>query len=71
MTTSSLLRHGPAHAATLLDGLTDWMARKGFATVSDVRGKLAVAPGEDGTAYERTGYVRALRSANASTYGPW
>jgi dihydroorotate dehydrogenase (fumarate) len=71
MTTSSLLRHGPAHAATLLDGLTDWMARKGFAAVGDLRGKLAVAPGEDGSAYERTGYVRALRAANAGTYGPW
>jgi len=37
----------------------------------DLRGKLAVAPGEDGSAYERTGYVRALRAANAGTYGPW
>jgi len=69
MTTSSLLRHGPGHATTLLDGLSEWMARKGFASVGDVRGKLAVAPGEDATAYERTGYVSALRAANASTYG--
>ncbi len=71
MTTSSLLRHGPAHAATLLDGLSAWMARKGFATVGELRGKLAVPPGEDPTAYERTGYVSALRAANAATYGPW
>ncbi len=69
MTTSSLLRHGPGHATTLLDGLSEWMARKGFATVGDLRGKLAVAPGEDATAYERTGYVSTLRAANASTYG--
>jgi len=69
MTTSSLLRHGPGHATTLLDGLSEWMERKGFATVGDLRGKLAVAPGEDATAYERTGYVSALRAANAGTYG--
>ncbi|HLM95933.1 MAG TPA: dihydroorotate dehydrogenase-like protein [Acidimicrobiales bacterium] len=69
MTTSSLLRHGPRHATTLLDGLSEWMERKGFATVGDLRGKLAVAPGEDATAYERTGYVSALRAANAGTYG--
>ena len=31
MTASALLRHGPGHAAVLLDGLSDWMARKGFA----------------------------------------
>ena len=33
MTASALLRHGPEHAAVLLDGLSDWMARKGFAGV--------------------------------------
>jgi len=71
MTTSSLLRHGPAHAATLLDGLSDWMERKGFSTVGELRGRLAVPPGADPTAYERTGYVSALRAANAATYGPW
>ena len=45
MTTSALLRHGPAHAAVLLDGLSAWMERKGFASVDDVRGILSVAPG--------------------------
>src|SRR4249920_452023 len=30
MTASSLLRHGPDHASVLLDGLAEWMARKGF-----------------------------------------
>src|SRR5437763_4110527 len=30
MTTSALLRHGPGYGAELLDGLSRWMARKGF-----------------------------------------
>jgi dihydroorotate dehydrogenase (fumarate) len=30
MTASALLRHGPQHAAALLDGLCEWMGRKGF-----------------------------------------
>ena len=30
MTASALIRHGPEHAAVLLDGLSDWMARKGY-----------------------------------------
>jgi hypothetical protein len=39
--------------------------------VGELRGKLAVPPGADETAYERAGYVDALRAANASAYGPW
>ena len=33
MTASALLRRGPEYAGTLLDGLSTWMARKGFASV--------------------------------------
>ena len=71
MTASALLRHGPEHATVLLDGLSDWMARKGFATVDELRGMLAVPPGTDEDAYERAGYVGALREANSGIYGPW
>jgi len=71
MTTSALLRHGPAHATVLLDGLSAWMERKGFASVDDVRGLLSVAPDADEDAHERTSYVGALRNANSSAYGPW
>jgi dihydroorotate dehydrogenase (fumarate) len=71
MTTSALLRHGPAHAAVLLDGLSAWMERKGFAAVDELRGILAVTPGIDEAADERAGYVSAMQEANRSTYGPW
>jgi dihydroorotate dehydrogenase (fumarate) len=70
MTTSALLRNGPGYTASLLDGLTGWMRRKGFSSVSDVRGKLAVPAGTAESAYERAGYVSALRAANLGT-GPW
>ncbi len=71
MTTSALLRHGPSHAAALLDGLAAWMAASGFTDVGQLRGLLAVqADGGDGTG-PRSGYVAALRAANASTAGPW
>jgi dihydroorotate dehydrogenase (fumarate) len=71
MTASALLRHGPDHAGVLLDGLADWMKRKGFATLSEVRGKLSVPIGSDETAQERGGYVTSLRQANSRSYGPW
>jgi dihydroorotate dehydrogenase (fumarate) len=67
MTASALLRHGPGHAAVLLDGLSDWMERKGFTAVDELRGLLAVPPGaEDG--HERAGYVGAMRDANVGNY---
>jgi dihydroorotate dehydrogenase (fumarate) len=71
MTTSALLRHGPGYASELLDGLTRWMARKGFRSVDEVRGLLAVPAVADEAAYERAGYVTAMRAANAGAYDPW
>ncbi len=71
MTASALIRHGPEHAAVLLDGLSEWMARKDFEAVSQLRGLLAVPPGTDETAHERAGYVNAMRAANSAAYGPW
>ncbi len=71
MTASALLRNGPEHATVLLDGLNEWMTRKGFSDVAALRGMLSVPPGTDETAHERSGYVNALRAANAGIYGPW
>jgi dihydroorotate dehydrogenase (fumarate) len=51
MTASALLRHGPE----LLDRLCEWMGRKGYATVEELRGLLAVPIGTDETARERCG----------------
>jgi dihydroorotate dehydrogenase (fumarate) len=70
MTASALIRNGPGYAAVLLDGLADWMARKGYTLVDDVRGILAVPDGTDQAAYERAGYVRAMRDANGVRH-PW
>ena len=70
MTASALLRHGPEHAAVLLDGLSEWMARKGYTSIGELRGMLAVPADADQAAYERAGYVRALRAAN-SAHSPW
>jgi len=70
MTASALLRHSPAYAGVLIDELADWMRRKGFGAVSEVRGLLSVPVGTDEAAYERAGYVTALQAANTH-YGPW
>jgi dihydroorotate dehydrogenase (fumarate) len=71
MTASALLRHGPEYASVLLDGLSAWMARKGFKAVDELRGMLSVPPGTDAAAYERAGYVTGLRAANVRSYRAW
>ena len=71
MTASALLRHGADHAAVMLDGLSRWMRHKGYASVEEFRGLLAVPIGTDETARERGDYVSALRRANSADFGPW
>ncbi len=71
MSASALLRHGPEHVTVLLDDLAEWMGRKGFTNLEELRGRLAVPHDADGAAYERAAYVRALRDANDGSYGPW
>jgi dihydroorotate dehydrogenase (fumarate) len=63
MTTSALLRHGPAHVRVLLDGLEGWMGRKGFTSLDAVRGMLAKAP-EGEPSYSRAGYLSAVEQAS-------
>jgi dihydroorotate dehydrogenase (fumarate) len=63
MTTSALMRHGPDHAAALLDGLTEWMAGKGYASLDDVRGIMSVPAEADPAAYERAGYLSMVKPA--------
>jgi dihydroorotate dehydrogenase (fumarate) len=71
MTTSGLLRHGPQYAAELIDGLSSWMARKGFQSVDELRGMLSAPPASSPAGRERAGYVTAMRAANAGAYAPW
>jgi dihydroorotate dehydrogenase (fumarate) len=70
MTASALMRHGPEYAAVMLDGLAEWMIRKGYTSVGEVRGLLAVPAHADQAGYERAGYVRAMSAANLAP-GPW
>lgn len=63
MTTSALVRHGAGYAEVLLAGLQEWMWRRGYATVDEFRGLLAVPADVDGASYLRAGYVAALEQA--------
>lgn len=65
---SALLRHGPEYAGVLLLGLCDWMNRKGFHALNEVRWLLAAPDAEGCETQERADYVWALRKANNGSY---
>jgi dihydroorotate dehydrogenase (fumarate) len=74
MTTSALLRHGVEHLATLVDGLQQWMQRKGYSSVRQLKGLMSQRRISDPDAFERAVYIRTLEhydsnSAVAKTAG--
>ncbi|MFN8193285.1 MAG: dihydroorotate dehydrogenase-like protein [Nocardioidaceae bacterium] len=60
---SVFLRHGRDHAKVLLNDLEAWGDEHGFASVADIRGRLAVPWQVETQDYEREGYVSALQVA--------
>jgi dihydroorotate dehydrogenase (fumarate) len=61
MTTASLLRHGPAHMRTLLDGLSALLAARKVESLSDIRGRMSQKNLDNPTQFERANYVKILQ----------
>jgi dihydroorotate dehydrogenase (fumarate) len=59
MTTSALLRHGPATVRTLVDGLEAWLTARQFPSVTAIRG-LMRRPQAGAEARERDDYIQTL-----------
>jgi dihydroorotate dehydrogenase (fumarate) len=66
MMTSALLRSGPEHVATVVDGMSAWLADRGYASVGQARGSVAREAVPDPAAYERANYMEALISYTSS-----
>jgi dihydroorotate dehydrogenase (fumarate) len=64
MTTSALLRHGPAYIHILIDGLIARLQEKQYASVGQMRGILSRPTGPDPSAYERANYVRIVATSS-------
>ncbi|MEX0703500.1 MAG: dihydroorotate dehydrogenase-like protein [Planctomycetales bacterium] len=62
MTTSALMRHGPEHLGTLVDGLRDWMTRREYESVRQMQGAMSQQHVADPSAFERANYIRMLQS---------
>jgi dihydroorotate dehydrogenase (fumarate) len=61
MTTSSLLRQGPGHMATLLAGLEAWLDAREFTSLQHVRGIMSQRSLRDPQAFERANYLKILQ----------
>lgn len=59
---SALLRHGPEHLRTLVDGFREWMIAHEYASFEQMRGNMSLDRCPDPRAYERANYVKTLLS---------
>jgi dihydroorotate dehydrogenase (fumarate) len=62
MTTSALLRNGPAYTAKLLEGLEDWMEARRFTSIQHLRGNMSQRKVANPAAFQRANYIRVLES---------
>jgi dihydroorotate dehydrogenase (fumarate) len=60
MTTSSLLRHGAQHLATIEAQLRSWMSEHDYDSVDQMRGAVSHGSVADPAAYERANYIGNL-----------
>lgn len=59
---SALLRHGPGHLRTLIDGFRDWLEAHEYESFEQMRGNMSLDRCPDPRAYERANYVKTLLS---------
>ena len=55
---SCLYKNGIDYMRTLNEGLTAWMQRKGYESIDQFRGKLAVQPNDDASMFLRTQFMK-------------
>lgn len=61
---SAILQQGPDHFQVMSKGLAAWMARHGFETVAEFRGRLSLKQYSNPSEFERTNYLRILQTWN-------
>jgi dihydroorotate dehydrogenase (fumarate) len=62
MTTSALLKNGADHLTTLIDGLAVWLERRGYQSVTQMKGAMSQRHVADPSAFERANYIKVLES---------
>lgn len=58
---SSLLKYGPSHIGSLINGLRHWMEDHEYESVDQMRGSMSLQHCPDPTVFERANYLRVLQ----------
>jgi dihydroorotate dehydrogenase (fumarate) len=67
MSTSAVLKQGPTFFARVLEDMTAWMERKGYASVKQMRGSMSQQSIRDSNAFVRGNYIKVLESYTGTT----
>jgi len=59
---SALLKHGPAHIKTLVDGVRVWLEQHEYESLEQARGSLSLERSPNPAAFERAQYMRLLQT---------
>jgi dihydroorotate dehydrogenase (fumarate) len=62
MLASALLRQGPRHIVTVLDGIVSWMADRGYESIGQLRGSMSQANVPNPVAFARANYAQLVTS---------
>ena len=62
MTTSALLRNGAGYLKTLVDDLEEWMVRRDYESVTQMKGSMSQRNVADPSAFQRANYIKVLES---------
>lgn len=60
-TVSCLLKYGPSHIGSLINGLSDWLERHEYESVDQMRGCMSLQHCPDPSVFERANYLRVLQ----------
>jgi len=69
MTTSALLHHGPGRVAAMTDELREWMRKRRYSSIDEIRGRISREVSADPAAYERANYIGNVASYTSRFIG--
>ena len=67
MSTSAVLQQGPPFFARVLTEMTEWMEKKGYESVYQMRGSMSQQSVADSDAFVRANYIKVLESYTKTT----
>jgi dihydroorotate dehydrogenase (fumarate) len=59
-TVSSVLKHGPEHIKTLVDGMKAWLEEHEYESLAQARGSMSLERSPNPAAFERANYMKVL-----------